>query len=370
MLIDDDGIFPREEQMTRPRVLEPLPLRPPMRKSTAVDMGRVGPPLPESKLRLLRELAEAPAPALESRWSSIDVKALVGGDSEASQSDSKLLRAARKSRGASSRRGGIRLNGPESQAIAARFRNVVELHEEGDAGGLDASWRDRLRRMMMQPSTPQPGVAAKQFGSAARVSEKVRAAAWQQMDEEAPEESLAPLRVHARDRTGAPAASGLSTWALRSEVLGAERVQHRQQPTSFEEQMALELQRLNLRVSSAGWAPRVLGDRGVDAFEAKHKEAARRGLGLLGTGRLARAPPSRGPRSRDARDFDDALDTLRYNRRARTAARVGLGVGGSCRPHPQPSATARSAPPPPSASAALGLGSPRARPSPHCRPYW
>ena len=260
MLVDDEMVFPTEAQMLRRAIAPPI-RRAMMRTTSEADMHRVQTfsSLPESR-RLLRELAQQPAPSE-----------------------------------------------PEPSTHSCSF-DALMFSRDSSA---------------QSPQLPPPGATSKRCGGATRsekqiaTQEKLRVAARQRMDEEAPEVGvLAPLRAHARAAAGQPAASGLSAWAQRREVLAAEPL--RTKPLSFEEKMALELQGLNLRASSAGWQ-RTVGDEQVGEFESRHRAAARRGLQLLGTGRLGRIGPSGGgdlllPSTLAQSEFEAALDVLRRNR--------------------------------------------------------
>ena len=207
---------------------------------------------------------------------------------------------------------------------------TVELLEQEEEVVLDAAPRGRGQIGAAPPrplQLPPPGATSVRFRSGGaslspeqRVrSEKLRAAVWRRWDEEAPEATvLAPIRAHARSGAGQPSASGLSTWAQRHEVLATDEALRASAPLSFEEEMALELQGLDLRASSAGWK-RAVGEKQLDDFESRHRAAARRGLRLLGTGRLGRVGPSGGgdlllPTTLAQSEFEAALDALRHNR--------------------------------------------------------
>ena len=76
-------------------------------------------------------------------------------------------------------------------------------------------------------------------------------------------------------------------------MLAADEALRAGAPVSFEEAMARELKELDLRATSPGWQ-RAVAERQLDDFESRHRAAARRGLRLLGTGRLGRVGPSSG----------------------------------------------------------------------------
>ena len=332
MLVDDAqySIFPTEAEM-----LGKITAAPVRRSSSCAAMHRTNEvnlhrmrtlsSLPESMLGLHRELAYEPEPSTAGALGA--------------SSDGELRAAHRRSRTGSGdrRRGGSRSGRDGVQ--------TVELREEDEEVVLDAAPRGRGRASAVLPrplQLPPPGATSVRFRSGGaslspeqRVrSEKLRAAVWRRWEEEAPEATvLAPIRAHARSGAGQPSASGLSTWAQRHEVLAAEEALRASAPLTFEEEMALELQGLDLRaISSAGWK-RAMGEKQLDDFESRHRAAARRGLRLLGTGQLGRVGPSSGgdlllPTTLAQSEFEAALDALRHNRihagtgRARAQPRI------------------------------------------------
>eukprot|EP00964_Phaeocystis_antarctica_P135041 scaffold99386_cov75-Phaeocystis_antarctica.AAC.3 len=335
MLVDDAqySIFPTEAEMLGKTIAAPV-----RRSSSCAAMHRTNEvnlhrmktlsSLPESMLGLHRELAYEPEP------STAGGGALLGASSDGE------LRVACRQRslaGSGGRRRGSSRSGRDGV-------QTVELREEDEEVVLDAAPRGRGQIGAAPPrplQLPPPGATSVRFRSGGaslspeqRVrSEKLRAAVWRRWDEEAPEATvLAPIRAHARSGAGQPSASGLSTWAQRHEVLATDEALRASAPLSFEEEMALELQGLDLRASSAGWK-RAVGEKQLDDFESRHRAAARRGLRLLGTGRLGRVGPSGGgdlllPTTLAQSEFEAALDALRHNRihagtsRARAQPRI------------------------------------------------
>ena len=326
MLVDDAqySIFPTEAEM-RGKVSLDAPFR---RSSSYAAMPRTNDvnlhrmkslsSLPESVLGLHRELALEPEPSTAGGGG-----ALLGASSDGE------LRAACRQRsraGSGGRRRGRSRSGRDGV-------QTVELREEEDEDlALDAATRGPGRAGTAQTrplQLPPPGAASVRFraGGASLSpeqrarSERLRAAVWRRWEEEAPEATvLAPIRAHARSAAGQPAASGLSAWAQRHEVLAADEALRAGAgaPLSFEEAMARELKELDLRATSPGWK-RATGEKQLDDFESRHRAAARRGLRLLGTGRLGRAGPSSGdnlllPGTLAQSEFEAALDALRHNR--------------------------------------------------------
>ena len=323
MLVDDAqySIFPTEAEM-RGKVSLEAPVR---RSSSYAALPRTNDvnlhrmkslsSLPESVLGLHRELALEPEPSTAG--------ALLGASSDGE------LRAACRQRsraGSGGRRRGRSRSGRDGV-------QTVELREEEDEDlVLDAATRGLGRAGAAPPrplQLPPPGAASVRFraGGASLSpeqrarSERLRAAVWRRWEEEAPEATvLAPIRAHARSTAGQPSASGLSAWAQRHEVLAADEALRAGAgaPLSFEEAMARELKELDLRATSPGWK-RAAGEKQLDDFESRHRAAARRGLRLLGTGRLGRAGPSSGdnlllPGTLAQSEFEAALDALRHNR--------------------------------------------------------
>ena len=222
MLVDDAqySIFPTEAEM-RGRVSLDAPVK---RSSSYAAMPRTNDvnlhrmkslsSLPESVLGLHRELALEPEPSTAG--------ALLGASSDGE------LRAACRQRsraGSAGRRRGRSRSGRDGvQTVELREEEVEDL-------ALDAATRGPGRAGAAPPrplQLPPPGAASVRFraGGASLSpeqrarSERLRAAVWRRWEEEAPEATvLAPIRAHARSAAGQPAASGLSAWAQRHEVL-------------------------------------------------------------------------------------------------------------------------------------------------------
>ena len=289
MLVDDapSAVFPTEEQLLQEQrqrearraaaASKAVPGRwrkPLHRAQLDLDMEAFHSlsPLPEDKLKLIRELASAPDEfkpygvrrALDPQFDDVPTEGWQVVISELKEHGNVRRGSTRRASRRASRRSstasalGSLVGDDDLDDDDDGDVRRVELREGG--GGvqgvrLDDTWRETLRRMLSAPpAAPPAGAASRRYGPSSKISEREREELWQRMDVDATEEVLRPLRARARQVAGAGGGGGgRGAWAQRREVAERTALAHAeaQLAVPFADEMERELQMLSLSVRHA-----------------------------------------------------------------------------------------------------------------------
>ena len=291
MLVDDapSAVFPTEEQLLQEQrqrearraaaASKTVPGRwrkPLHRAQLDLDMEAFHSlsPLPEDKLKLIRELASAPDEfkpygvrrALDPQFDDVPTEGWQVIISELKEHGNVRRGSTRRASRRTSRRSstasalGSLVGDDDLDDDDDGDVRRVELREGG--GGvqgvrLDDTWRETLRRMLSAPpAAPPAGAASRRYGPSSKISEREREELWQRMDVDATEEVLRPLRARARQVAGAGGGGGgRGAWAQRREVAERTALAHAEAQLAtkrpFAEEMERELQMLSLSVRHA-----------------------------------------------------------------------------------------------------------------------